>query len=126
MGRRPAELGIEVGDEVFAQVPIGAGDGGDAGHAQLIDEPALQRAIGALAATARLRRIPEDVLDAEAGQGAADLGKPAAAGRRRRRGYAPPSGHGRCTAPWAGRGAGARRAGPASRPARFRPGTELA
>ena len=51
MRRRPPELGIELGDEVFAQIPIGAGDGADAGHAQFIDEAALERAIGALTAT---------------------------------------------------------------------------
>jgi hypothetical protein len=45
---------IEGRQEVLAQVAIGQGEGGDAGHSQFIDEAALQRAIGPLAAAARL------------------------------------------------------------------------
>jgi hypothetical protein len=67
-GRGTAELGIEVGDEVLAQVAVGHGDGRDAGHPELIDEPPLQRAIGPFAAAPGLRRVPEDVLDPEARQ----------------------------------------------------------
>ena len=43
------------------------------GQAELVHEAALQRAIGALAASAGLRRIAEDVFDAQARQGPADL-----------------------------------------------------
>jgi len=73
IGRRPGELGVEAGEEALAQIAIGHGDGGDAGESQLVHEAALQGAIGALAAPARLGRIAQDVLDAKAGEGAADL-----------------------------------------------------
>ena len=36
MRRRPPELGIELGDEMLAQIAIGPGDRGDAGHPQFI------------------------------------------------------------------------------------------
>src|SRR3989449_5698984 len=73
IGRRPGELGVEAGEEALAQIAIGHGDGGDAGESQLVHEAALQGAIGALAAPARLWRIAQDVLDTKAGEGAADL-----------------------------------------------------
>jgi hypothetical protein len=41
---------------------------------QFVDEAPLQRAVGALAAPAGLGRETHDVLDAEPGQGPADLG----------------------------------------------------
>src|SRR5882724_656232 len=55
MSRRAGEFGIEVGEEMLAEVAVGEGDGGDAGHAELIDEPSLQGAIGPFAAAPRLR-----------------------------------------------------------------------
>src|SRR5205814_2297210 len=56
-GRWVGELGVDVGQEALAQVPVGGGDRGDAGHAQLVDEPALQRAVHALTAAAGLGRV---------------------------------------------------------------------
>ena len=46
----PPELGIELRQEAFAQITIRGADGGDAGDAEFIDEPALQRAFRALTA----------------------------------------------------------------------------
>ena len=77
---RPAEPGVVVGEEALAQVAIGAGEGVDAGHPQLVHEAILQRAIDALPAAPRLGREAQDVLDAEAGQGAAELRAPGAVG----------------------------------------------
>ena len=51
---RAGELGVVVGDEVFAQVGVGGLDGGDARHAELVDEPALQGAIEPLTPAAAL------------------------------------------------------------------------
>src|SRR3989475_9419898 len=89
IGRRPGEFGVEAGEEAVAEIAIGRGDGGDAGEAELVHEAALPRAIGALAASAGLRRIAEDVFDAQAGEGATHLGRVpavdrAARGRRMR------------------------------------------
>src|SRR5918993_1112442 len=61
---RSAKLRVEAGQEVIAQVTVGRGDSGDAGHPQFIDEAALERLIRAFSAAARLGRIAEDVLDA--------------------------------------------------------------
>src|SRR2546425_12563666 len=80
IGRRPGEFGVEAGEEAVAEIAIGRGNGGDAGQAELVHEAALQRAIGALAASAGLRRIAEDVFDAQAGEGATHLGRGAAGG----------------------------------------------
>jgi hypothetical protein len=71
IGRGPAEFRVEGGQKVLAQIAVGGGDGRNARHAQLVDEPALQRLIGALAAPARLGGIAQDVLDAEPGEGPA-------------------------------------------------------
>src|SRR5262245_10072360 len=70
---RPAELGVEGGQDALAQVAVGRGDRGDAGQPQLVDETPLQGAIGALTAPARLRGVAEDVLDAQAGKSPPDL-----------------------------------------------------
>ena len=65
----PGELLVELWEEVIAQVPVGGGQSGDAGHAQLVDEAPLQGAIDALAAAAGLGGVAEDMLDAAAGPG---------------------------------------------------------
>src|SRR5262245_28769977 len=80
LGRRPLELSVEVGQKALAQIAVGRGRGGDAGEAELIDEAPLQGAVHALTAAAGLRRVAEDVLDAELGQRAADLGQLGAIG----------------------------------------------
>ena len=49
-------------------------------HPQLVDEAVLQGAVDALAAPAGRRRVGEDMVDAQAGQGAADLGQASAIG----------------------------------------------
>jgi len=64
--RRAGELGVVVGDEVVAQVGVGGLDGGDAGHAEFVDESALQGAIEPLAAAAALGGVAGDVLDPQA------------------------------------------------------------
>src|SRR5260370_32395918 len=56
---------------------VGGGHRGDAGEAEFVDEAILQGAVDALTAAAGRGRIAEDVLDAEASQGAADLSQPA-------------------------------------------------
>src|SRR5256712_7368350 len=76
--RCPPKFGVEGGQELIAQIAVRGGHGGDAGHPQLVDEAVLQGAVDPLAAAPRLRRVAEDVLDAEPGEGAADLGGVAA------------------------------------------------
>src|ERR1700752_816505 len=71
--RRAGEARVVVGDEALAQVPVSGGHGGDPRHAQLVHEPALHGAVGALTAAAGLRGIAQDVLDPQAGPGPADL-----------------------------------------------------
>ena len=61
---------VDLGDEA-----VGGLDRGDAGQRQLLHQPILQGAEGALGAAARLRRIGGDVLDAELGQRPPDLGR---------------------------------------------------
>src|SRR5438445_81659 len=85
IGRRPAELGVEGGQEAVAHIAIGRGHRGDAGGTQFVDEAVLQGAVGALAAAARLGRIAQDVFDAQPGQRAADLGRVLAIRRAPRR-----------------------------------------
>jgi hypothetical protein len=46
IGRDPAEGGAVLGQEPFAQVAIGGGQRRDAGHAELVDQAALQSAVG--------------------------------------------------------------------------------
>ena len=73
IGRRAGELGVVVGDEVLAQVRVGRLERGDPGHAELVDEAALEGAVEALDAAAGLGRVARDVVDAEAGE---DRGRP--------------------------------------------------
>src|SRR5256712_11276050 len=91
--RGPPQFGVEGGHGLIAQIAVRGGHGGDAGHPQLVDEAVLQGAVDPLAAAPRLRRVAEDVLDAEPGEGAADLGG------WRRSGALPDVGG--CTAQWA-------------------------
>src|SRR5262245_59226481 len=81
------ELGVEGREKGIAQIAVRGGQGRNLGRAQFVDEAVLQGPVDALAAAARLGRIAEDVLNAQAGEGAADLGGPApiggAAGGRR-------------------------------------------
>src|SRR5437773_267541 len=83
---RPAEFGIEAGQELLAQIAIGGGHGGDAGQPEFVDETVLPRAVDPLAAAARLGRVAEDVLDPEPGEGPANLGGMAAIRRAAGRG----------------------------------------
>ena len=50
VGGGAGELGVQRGEDVFAEVAIGQREGGDAGQPGAVDEAALQGAIGALAA----------------------------------------------------------------------------
>ncbi len=68
------EARIVVGNEGLGEEAVGPFDRRDAGQCQLLGEPVLQGAEGALGAPARLRRIGRDVLDAELGQGPSELG----------------------------------------------------
>ena len=61
---------VALGDEV-----VGGLDRGDAGQRQLLHQPVLQGAEGALGAPARLRGVGRDVLDAELGQRPPHLGR---------------------------------------------------
>jgi signal transduction histidine kinase len=91
IGRGPAEGRVQGGHEALAQIAIGRLQGADLGHPQFVHEPALQRAIHPLAAPPRLRRETHDVLNAEPGERAADLGHFRAVGRGAggRRGHRP-------------------------------------
>ena len=64
--RRPAKRAVVVGDEALGQVAIGGRHRANARDPQLVDQAALQGAVGALAAPARLGGVPENMLDAEA------------------------------------------------------------
>src|SRR5207247_3732669 len=70
---RPGEAAVVGREELLAQVPVGGGDGADAGDAELIDEAPLKGAVQAFAPAAGLRGVGRDVFDAETGQRAADL-----------------------------------------------------
>src|SRR5438034_968206 len=83
---RPAEFGIEAGQELLAQIAMGGGHGGDARQPEFVDETVLPRAVDPLAAAARLGRVAEDVLDPEPGEGPANLGGMAAIRRAAGRG----------------------------------------
>src|SRR5882672_8189774 len=87
IGRGATEARIVVGDEALAQIAVGGGAGPDPGDPQLVDEAPLQRAVGALAPPAGLGREAHDMLDAEPGQGPADLSplRAVGGGTRRRR-----------------------------------------
>src|SRR4029453_6827735 len=85
ISRGAAEAGVVVGNEALAQIVVGGSEGPDLGDPQLVDETPLQGAVGALAAPAGLGREAHDVLDAEPGQGPADLGELRAVGVRARR-----------------------------------------
>ena len=84
VGGRPAELVVEGGEEALPQVAVGGGHHGDAGEAEPVDEAILPGAVDALTAPAGRGRIAENVFDAQAGEGAADL-------VRRRRSGVPPA-----------------------------------
>jgi len=86
VGGRPAELVVEGGEEALPQVAVGGGHRGDAGEAEPVDEAILPGAVDALTAPAGRGRIAENVFDAQAGEGAADLV------RRRRSGVPPATG----------------------------------
>jgi hypothetical protein len=75
IGRRAGELGVVVGKELLAQVGIGGLEGGDPREPELVDQAALEGAVEALDPAAGLGRIARDVVDAEAGQDAADDGE---------------------------------------------------
>lgn len=72
VGGRVGELGVVVRDELLDEIGVGGRGRGDAGEGQLVDQAALDGAVEALTAAARLRRVGADVLDAEALEGAAD------------------------------------------------------
>ncbi len=55
------------------QIAVRPRHGVNPGHPEFVDEAVLQRAVDPLAATAGLRRVAQDVLDAEAVQGPPDL-----------------------------------------------------
>src|SRR5258706_7670210 len=93
VGGRPPELHVERREEALPQVAVGGGHRGDAGEAELVDEAILQGAVDALTAAAGRGRIAEDVFDAQAGEGAADLGQaPAIRGPARHPGVDGPMG----------------------------------
>ena len=75
--RGDGEAGVVAGQVVLLEDAVGGLDGGDAGEPQLLGQEVLQGAEGALAAPPRLRRISRDMLDAELGKGAPDLGQDA-------------------------------------------------
>ena len=58
---RPAERRVVLGNEVLAQVPIRSRHGAEPRQAELIDEPTLQRAVGAFTAPAGLGREADNV-----------------------------------------------------------------
>ena len=73
IGGRVAEPRVVVGHEPLAQIGIGGLERGDAGQAQFIDEPVLQRAIEPLAAAAGLGRVGADMLDPQVRERPADV-----------------------------------------------------
>src|SRR5438552_9101635 len=73
IGGGPAEAGVVGREEVLAQIAVGEGGRRDPGHAEFIDEAILKGAVEAFAAAAGLGGVGGDVLDAQAGEGAADL-----------------------------------------------------
>jgi len=74
VGRRVRELLVVIGDELFRQVGIGPAAGGDPRQVEFVDEAPLDGPVEPLTAAAGLGRVGADVLDAEVGEGAADLG----------------------------------------------------
>src|SRR5437868_6339214 len=68
------ELEVVAGHEALRQIPVRTFHGTDPGHLELLDQPVLERAVDAFAAATRLRRVGEDVLDAQLVEGAAYLG----------------------------------------------------
>src|ERR1051325_8158591 len=86
ISRGTAEGGVVIGHEALLEMAIGGDEGRDARDPQLVHEAILQRAVGAFTAAARLGREADDVLDAEAGEGATDLGEAPAIGTRARGG----------------------------------------
>ena len=78
VGRRVRELLVVVGDEAFEEIRVGRRHRPDTGQRQLVDEPALHRAVQPLAAPASLGRVGGNVLDAELRPRAPDLRQPRA------------------------------------------------
>ena len=112
---RPGEAAVVGREELFAQIPIGGGDGADAGDAELIDDAPLEGAVEAFAAAAGLQGVGRDVLDAEAGQRAADLRELVAVhGLPGFRGVEGPCRRDRCREPAAARGSPGWSRGPSS------------
>jgi len=73
IARWPRKRRIVARQERLDQVRIGCGQRGDAGDAELIDEPILERPIEALTAATGLRGVRGNVLDAESLERTADL-----------------------------------------------------
>src|SRR5262249_26258518 len=74
--RRHRELVVVERQINLADVAVGGRDVVDAEQAQLLRQPALERAEHTLAAAARLRRIGRDMLNAKPCQRPTDLGQP--------------------------------------------------
>src|SRR3989475_9174587 len=68
IGGRPTKRRVVRGGEVLPQGAIGGRQGPDPGHAELGEEPALQRAVGALAAAPGLRREAHAMLYTQPGE----------------------------------------------------------
>jgi hypothetical protein len=66
--RQTGELGVVVCDEVLAQVGVSGIDREDAGHAEFVDEPALQGAVEPLAAAAGLGGVATSRCEMDAEQ----------------------------------------------------------
>jgi hypothetical protein len=76
IARRARERGVVLRHELLHEIAVGGLERRDPRHAQLVDQPALQRPIEALAPPARLRRIRRDVLDAQPGERPPHLRQP--------------------------------------------------
>src|SRR6478609_6224465 len=63
VGRRTTELLVVLREESLPEVGICRCEGGDLGHAELVDESVLKGAVQALAAAARLWRVGRNMLD---------------------------------------------------------------
>ena len=70
---RPTEGLVEGGEKPLDEVAVGGRTGPDPGEPELVHEAVLEGAIGPLAAAAGLRRVAQDMFDAEGVQRAADL-----------------------------------------------------
>lgn len=75
LGRGDGETAVVARQIALLEEAVGRLGGGDAGQLELLGQAVLQGAEGPLAAPASLRRVGRDVLDAELGQGASNLGQ---------------------------------------------------